>query len=489
MNILLVYLEPLDNEPLGLLYIGTVLQKAGYRVKIVGISRFNPWKRFLKEVLHFKPSVVGLTVTTALADKAQAVAKLVKDNFPKITVIAGGPHPTILPFETLHEGSIDICVIGEGEVTVIDLLTALSSSMPPEEVKGIAYLKEGKLVITEDRGFIQDLDAIPFPDRGLMPKDVIYGRAAYPAGNPCMLLVTVRGCPYQCAFCQPAVAKIFGKRVRRRSPENTVEEIIELKRKYGINGLWINDDTFLLDDHWTARFCDLMLQANLDISWYTNGRLDNVNKDILIKLLRAGCVGLVLTPETGSQRIRNEVLNKNVSDEAILKAYKICHEIGLPVQANIMLASPTETDSDLDSSISLIKKIQPHFMNFSYTTALPGTHIYEKYLRLISASAYYKNYRDYDIGRLKKIDCQISDARLRSAWRYFEKRYSNISFSNRARHFFRYPYFRRIIYKRWKTLIFNRHPNFKHLIFDIAAIIFGSIIYLKNIKSYRGEFE
>jgi radical SAM superfamily enzyme YgiQ (UPF0313 family) len=198
----------------------------------------------------------------------------------------------------------------------------------------------------------------------------------------------------------------------------------------------------------------------------------------------ADCAGLVLTPETGSQRVRNEVLNKKVYDEQIIQAYRLCHEIGLPTQANIMLGSPTETDADLDLSVALIKKIQPHFMNLSYTTALPCTDLSDRYSEELRTSKYYKRYEDYDIARFKKLGTDISDYRLRLAMNLFLRRYSNISFSNRARHFFQFPYFRKILYKRWRTLLFSRHPKFKHLVFDLLAIIAGSLCYLKNRKFY-----
>lgn len=489
MHILLIYLHPLDNEPMGLMYIGTALKKAGHQVKIIGIETHNTQRRLLKEALNFKPDVVGLNITTALANKAQYIAGLIKNNFSEITIIAGGPHPTILPYEVLKEKNIDICVIGEGEITAVDLLKALVSSRQAlEEVKGIAFLRNGDLKVTPGREYIQDLDTLPFVDRELMPKDVIYGRAGYPVGNPCMFLLTARGCPYQCSFCQPTVDKIFGKKVRRRSPENVIQEIIGLKKKYGIHGLWINDDTFLLDNNWTQKFCDLIIREKLDILWCTNGRIDNANEEVLTKMRDAGCVTLVLTPEAGSQRIRNSVFYKNVFDEEIVRVYRLCHKIGLPAQANIMLGSPTETERDLSLSFALIKKIQPHSMNFSYTTALPGTYLHERYTEDIASSPYYQSYENYDIGTFKKFNnTDISDEKLRTAWDFFDTRYSKFSFTNRARQFFRYPYFRKIIFKRWKTLLCSRHPKFRHFLFDLLAITLGSFTYFKNRRLYDAD--
>lgn len=489
MNILLIYLEPLDNEHMGLLYIGTVLKEAGHKVKIIGTERFFPLQKILKEISRFKAQVIGISIPTALVNTAQKIAKFIRQNFPEIKIIAGGPHPTILPFETMQDGNIDICVLGEGELTVIDLIKAISENGPLDEIPGIAYLKGKDLVVTKNREYIDDLDSLPFVDRELLPREIIYGRAGYPLGNPCMLLITIRGCPFRCSFCQPALSKMFGPKIRRRSAENVIAEITMLKKRYGLGGLWILDDTFLIDRNWTEKFCDYMIKEKLNILWHANGRLNRADEDILIKMREAGCVGLVMTPETGSERIRNEILNKGISDEETLGFYKICKKIGIPFQANIMFGSPTETNDELKSSLDLIRKIQPHFMNLSYTTALPGTYLYEKYLDEIKSSAYYRTYENYDIGKLKRLDCDIPDSHLKEAMALLRRLYDRMSFGNRARHFFEFPYFRKILYKRWRTLIFNRHPKFRHFIFDILAIIFGSIIYLKNIRAYKSEIK
>ncbi|MCM8792434.1 MAG: B12-binding domain-containing radical SAM protein [Candidatus Omnitrophica bacterium] len=485
MHILLIYLEPLNNEPLGLMYIGTILKKEGYSVKIIGLKKRNNEKHIFQEIYEFRPSVVGISITTPLADIAQKIACFIKKRFPHIIVVAGGPHPTILPYETLKEKNIDICVIGEGELTIIELLRIISEKKDLRDVKGIAYLETNKLIITPQQDFIEDLDSLPFIDRELMPKSVIYGRAGYPLGNPCMLIIIGRGCPFNCSFCQPTIRRMFGAKLRRRSVENVIEEIVQLKTKYGINGLWITDDTFLVERSWVERFCDYLIKKNIDILWYANGRLNNPDEEILKKMYKSGCRGLVMTPESGSQRIRNEILNKGITDEEIFKAYRICKKIGLPFQANIMLATPTETEEELKSSLSLIKKIQPHFMNLSYTTALPGTYLYERYFNQIKDSLYYRRYSDFDIGRFKKLDCQIEDKKIKKIHRFFEKYYDKTSFRNRARHFLKYPYFRRILYRRWKTLLFSKYPKFLHLGYDIISIILGIIPYIINKNKYK----
>jgi len=470
-RVLLIYLENLDNEPLGLMYIGTVLKKQGYSVKIIGLPNPCSKKYILKETSDFSPLFIGISITTPQADYAQTIARIIKENFPKSIIVAGGPHPTILPFETLREGNIDLCVLGEGELTILELADVLARPGDLRNVRGIAYLKDGHLVFTEQREFIKDLDSLPFVDRELLPKSVIYGRAGYPLGNPCMLLITGRGCLFRCSFCQPTVKRMFGEKMRRRSVENVLAEISQLKERYGIKGLWINDDTFCVDRNWVKKFCSSLIERRIDVMWYANGRFNFFDEEILTLMRNSGCCGLVMTPEVGSQRVRNEILNKDVTDEAIISAYQICKKVGIPFQANIMFASPTETGDELNASFSLIKKIQPHFMNLSYTTALPGTHLYDRYLSKIKDSIYYQSFSDFDIGRFKKLECDIDDKLIQRIHHYFQKYYDNTSFRNRARHFLRYPYFRKIILKRWSTLIFNKHPNFLHLGYDIISII------------------
>lgn len=488
MRILLIYLECLDNEPLGLMYIGTVLRQAGFEVRLIGIDTADYTKDILKEVAGFSPDIVGVSIATPLFDRAQEVTHCIKKHFPGIMILAGGPHPTLLPEQTLKEAAVDLCIVGEGEMTAVELISRIRDKAPFEDVKGIVFFKDGQLRATAPREYIADLDILPFVDRTLVPLSVIYGRAGYPVGNPCVLIVTGRGCPYQCSFCQPTVDRMFGKQLRKRSPENVIQEIRELKDKYGIKGLWINDDTFLADVRWTTAFCDSMIENKLDMLWYANGRINNAQRGVLTKMRDAGCAGIVLTPETGSSRLRNEVLNKNISDEQILNAYRICHKVGIPVQANIMIGSPTETEDELRQSLDLIRRIQPHFMNYSYTTLLPGTSLHERYQQEADASGYYKDCRDYDFGRLKPLNTGISEHMLKKTNALIEKRYSNTSFSNRARHFFRYPYFRKIIFKRWKTLLISPHPKFRHFVFDVLAIVFGSFGYFTHLGFYQKSF-
>jgi radical SAM superfamily enzyme YgiQ (UPF0313 family) len=487
MKILLIYLDPLDNEPIGLMYIGTVLKNEGHTVKLIGIERRYSERSFLKELANFGPDIVGISITTPYANKAEYIARFIKTNFPEIPVIAGGPHPTILPLEVLKEKNIDVCVIGEGERTIIELINHYERrNVPLEDIKGIAFLKNGSLVMTDKRGYIENLDDLPFVDRELLPKKTIFGRAGYPLKNPCMLITTTRGCPYQCTFCQPTVNSLFGRKVRKRSPENVIAEISELKRRYNIGGLWINDDTFALDPRWTSKFCELMNSKGMDILWWANGRVNIIKEDILKKMQEAGCVALIMTFECGSERVRNKILKKGITNTQVINAYNIGHKLGLLLRANIMLGSPTETEEEIQESVMMVKALQPHFVTASYTTPIPGTYMYSELLSKGEIDG-RTDWGFYDISHFKKIDTEVTESRLKEVYRDIQRGYSGHSFTNRARHFFEVPNFRKILFKRWKSLLVNKHPNVKHLLFDIAAITIGSFSYFINKNRYTRQ--
>ena len=485
MRVLLIYLDPLNSEPIGLMYIGTVLKKAAHTVKIIGIEKKNSERIFLREFRRFHPDISGISITTPYANKAEYIAKLIRDNFPGVKIIAGGPHPTILPLETLKNKNIDVCVIGEGERTIIEVIDHYAKrGLALEGIKGIAFLENNSLVMTERRGYIEDLDDLPFVDRELVPEEVFLGRAGYPLKNSCVLITTVRGCPYSCTFCQPTVNAMFGKKMRRRTPENVVSEIRQLKERYHIGGLWINDDTFGFDHEWTCAFCELMIKSRMGIFWWANGRINTVRRDVLEKMQKAGCVFLMMTFECGSERVRNEILKKGVSNAQVMNAYNIVHDLGLLARTNVMLGSPTETEKELEETIEMVKTVQPHFVTASYTTPIPGTYMHNDFLSegLFSGR---QDWEFYDISHFKKNRSDISDTKLKDVYKNIQRGYSGDSFTNRARHFFAVKNFRKILYQRWRSLLISKHPNLKHLFFDIIAIIAGSPNYFINRKRYR----
>jgi radical SAM superfamily enzyme YgiQ (UPF0313 family) len=491
MKIMLIYLESLKVMPMGLMYIGTVLKENGNDVKIIGLpgTSKESGQDIQRELATYMPEVVGISVCTYEVVKSIGVAKAVKEYDSGIKVIAGGPHPSILPTDLLlRSNDIDICVIGEGELTVVGLVNAIEKGADLGKVKGISFRNaEGDPVVTARREFIANLDDLPFIDRGLLPIDILTRRGGYPVGYPNMYVVTSRGCPFQCTFCKPTEDIVFGNKIRRRSVQNVINEVRLLKERYDIGGLWINDDTLFTSKAWLNEFCDQMIREHLQITWAANGRLSPVvTEETLSKMRLAGCVYLVMTFETGSERVRNQILNKAVSNEDVCKYLGIVKRSKIPFQSNIMIGSPTETIDELFESVTMIDAIKPSYMNMSFTTLMPGTYLYEEY----KDQEGYEYLRDDEYihsGWWARSDgcSKIPKEFKELVYFYFLHKYTNRAPYARFRNFVENSYARSMFFFRLRTLILKKNKNMKHFLYDIYLLGVGMILY--SIEKMLGD--
>jgi len=489
MRIMLICLESLKIIPMGLMYIGTVLKESGNDVRIIGLPGTSKEsdKDIERELAIYMPEVVGISVCTYEVFKSIGVAKAVKEYDSGIKLIAGGPHPSILPTDLLlRSNDIDICVIGEGELTIVELVNAIQKDEDLRGIKGISFRnEEGSPVVTERREFIRNLDDLPFIDRGLLPIDILTRRGGYPVGYPNMYIVTSRGCPYQCTFCKPTEDIIFRNKIRRRSVQNVINEIKLLKEMYDIGGLWINDDTLFTSKAWLNEFCDQMIQEHLQITWAANGRLSPVvSEETLNKMKLAGCVYLVMTFEAGSERVRNQILDKGLSNDEIYKYLDIVERSKIPFQSNIMIGSPTETIDELFESVRMIDAIKPSYMNVSFTTLMPGMYLYEEYKEK------YEYLRDDEYIHsgwwARSEGCaEIPKEFQELVYFYFLGRYTNTSAYARFRNFIENSYARSMFFFRLKTLLLKKNKNIKHFLYDIYLLALGMILY--SIEKVLGD--
>lgn len=482
MKIMLISQESLKIMPMGLMYIGTVLKGDGKDVKIIGLdlSNGNYEQRLRRELAIYDPDVVGISVLTPYVLSAVNVANIVKDFDSGIKVIVGGPHPSIMPTDLLSRSeNIDICVIGEGERTIVELVNAIQTGEDLDQVNGISFRNEGgEPAVTSRREFIANLDELPFIDRALLPYDVLTKRGGYPVGYPSTYLVTSRGCPFQCTFCKPTEDIIFGRKIRRRSVQNVITEIKMLKDRYDIGGLWINDDTLFTNKIWLDEFCDRMLQENLQISWAANGRLAPlVTEERLRRMKQAGCIYLVMTFEAGSERVRNDVLNKRVTNADVSKYLDIARRSQIPFQSNIMIDSPTETIDELYESVRLIDEVKPNYMNISFTTLMPGMYLYDEYKEKLG---YLKGdgYILFDGHTKPEGYSKIPKEFQELVYTYFFDKYTSGAPYARFRNFIENSYSRRMFYFRVKTLLFKKNKNLKHLLYDLYLLGYGMILYV-----------
>jgi radical SAM superfamily enzyme YgiQ (UPF0313 family) len=347
--------------PLGLLYIGAVLESDGHEVRIVPADLLGlGWNQVAGEIREFEPELIGVTSTTENRFQSFKLVRVAKKTRPEALTIMGGPHASMAAEDCLeHIPELDIACRGEGEQTVRDLCSVLDEKKDLNElssVAGIAYRANGKLVSNPRREPIDDLDSIPRPAYHLVPFDKYNFRFEVPGKGmlPAVNMMSSRGCPFNCNFCATPIN--WGRAVRMRSPENIVEEIEFLKDTYGAKVIFFFDDTLNTSPKRVHEICGLIIKRKLDIYFKCDIRLDVIDKPLIEKMKQAGLFHLSFGLEAGSERVRNEVVNKKVDIDDFHNLVKWCQELDIIPNAFFIFSHPTETWEEAQETIDIIEK-------------------------------------------------------------------------------------------------------------------------------------
>ena len=368
--------------PNGLCYLAASTRKAGYKTEIIDAHAMNlPNNKLADLIINKNPKYVGISANTINIYSAADLAKKIKNLNSKIKIIVGGPHITPVPVETMKRfPEIDIGVIGEGEITIVDLLNTIEKENDLKDVRGIVYRKGKEIVITEKREFIKNLDRLPPPAFDLLPDFKKYYKP--PAwslhGKMSALLITSRGCPAQCTFCDRAV---FGNICRAHSAKYVMRIIRELYYKYGVRHLRLNEDNLLLFKNRLKEICKTIIKERLEISWSCFARVDYVNLEILQLMKRAGCWQISYGIESGEQKIL-DVEKKNLTLDQIERAVKLTKKVGIRVVGFNMIGHPLETIKSMKKTIDFNKRLKVDDFKAEFLTPFPGTELYytaEKY--------------------------------------------------------------------------------------------------------------
>jgi len=361
--------------PLGLAYLASFIEIDSHEVRIVDSNILGyEIKDVEAEIRDFNPHLIGITATTSCIYSAYKVAKVAKNINPKIKVVAGGPHVTFTAKETLQECLfIDIVVRGEGEETFRELVNNLEFSPENisslEKIKGITFRNDGKIIETENRPLIKNLDNVPFPAYHLLPMDRYKLK-----GKRFAAIMTSRGCPFSCIFCSSS--QLFGKAWRARNAENIVKEIKLLQGEYRVREIEILDDTFTLNTGRVKKICNLLTKENLDVSWSCSSRVDTIDQSLAEKLKKTGCHTIYLGIESGSQKILNKI-SKGITLAQAEKAINLIKKVKLNSFGSFMIGIPGETAKTIKKTINFAKKLSPTFAQFTICTPYPGTKLFE----------------------------------------------------------------------------------------------------------------
>lgn len=339
-------------------------------------SFFNNRNEVIEKIIDIQPDIIAMTVVADDFLWAFDWSRKLKNLF-EIPIVFGNVGPTFDPEFTLKSGVVDFVVKGEGELVFLELLTALENKLNFSHILGLSYVQNGQVFNNNMRALIQDLDSLPFPD-----KDIYYELAPY--FNYGYTIMSGRGCPYKCTFCDNNSSMdlykesgVKGKWTRRRSPENVIEELKIAKDKYKINHIRFNDEDFSYSKKWSKEFCRLYKESGLNIPWFAWVYPNTIDDEIAQEMADAGCVSVEMGIQSGSSRIRNEIMHRRTTDLQILNASVALKKAKIHFTIDIILGTPTETIEDLDSTINLILKCDPDFIYIFWMRFYDSTEIYK----------------------------------------------------------------------------------------------------------------
>ncbi len=345
-------------------------------------------KEIIERIESYLPEVVVITVPfSGWSSAAFGVAALVKRVSKETTTVLIGLHPSARPTECLRQPNVDFVVIGEPEKTVLELASFLEQGRRNElhKVKGIGFVENGETKINASRPFIEDLDSLPFPARHLLPMKQFFEAAAKMpiSGNlrkPSVRMLTSRGCPYGCIFCSNHL--VMGKKWRARSTGNVISEIEHIISTYGVHQIDFLDDNIAFDRKRLMSICNLIIEKDLNIEWCTpNGvRADSLDEELLRKMRKAGCVSILIAPESGVQRVVDQIIKKKQDLKKVEEVVIAARKLGIRVGCFFIIGIIGETKEDIKATIRYaykLRKLGADRFYFSYATPLYGTELHK----------------------------------------------------------------------------------------------------------------
>jgi len=384
-----ITLRGILTPPLALLFIGETVRQQGHELKIIDRNIDCFTKNTIKK---FKPDVVGISVFTGpLIKDAISISSFIKRELGSRTkIVWGGIHPSLLPEQTVSNNFVDIVVVGEGEITFAELLNALDDKKPLKDVKGICYKENGQVIKTEERKFA-DLNNLPPTNWGLINAKKYLDLE--------IVMVTSRGCPYNCYFCYNQ--EFHKRKWRAQSAERVLEEISQIERITTNRYLKFHDDNFTVDKKRTLK---IFKGLSNKYSLFIETRPEYVDKDFLEALKKFRKVWLFIGVESGSETLLKN-MNKKATLDMFRKTFKLINTYkNVFTTASVILGLPGETYKESLQTVAFVKSLKPTWITYCAFTSYPGSHYYNDLIRkhMLKTPSMTSEWANYtpDIGKL-----------------------------------------------------------------------------------------
>jgi anaerobic magnesium-protoporphyrin IX monomethyl ester cyclase len=392
------------SPPLGLAYIASALMADGHRVSAVdlNVSGLN-LNRIAGIIERERPDVVGISAMTETITNGLAVARAVKSIAPETIIVVGGAHPTILPLEVLAEDAVDYVVVGAGERTMVDLVSALGGDGPElSDIPGLGFKTPDPHV--NERGPLLHPDDLLFPARELFPIEFYE--------EPYNVLTATGSCPYRCPFC--SASAVWEGRRNARSPKSVVEELRTLQRSYGVDYVFFSDDIFTLDRRWVHGLLEEMKTLDLPMRWGCATRADLVDPELLHAMAAGGCEGIQYGVESGSQQILDTV--KHIKKERVLAAVNAAVAEGIEIACSFMVPFPDDTMETIAETGEFMREISDAHakLMLNYTCPFPGTYFCD-HAEELGLTILPETWAEYDAKHVVMETRNLSAAQIQTA--------------------------------------------------------------------------
>lgn len=358
--------------PLGLLQVAAMLERAGHSVAALDFSVMPMDGRLQRHIERHDPTFIGFSCTAPCLPNVQQMVREIRDMGCKAVLVCGGYDATSRPDVYLRRGLADVVVLGEGEYTTPRLIAEWPNI---EQIPGLAFLRDGKVVRTGEGARVKDLDALPYPARHLLDMSMYKLAPGYRRSPKATSVFFHRGCPHRCTFCDRT---IFGQKLTLRSVDSIIAELQFLERTYGVREFRFHDDRFLVHPRRAEELLDRMIELDLGYTWLCAERVDRLDARLLRKMAQAGCFRIESGVEAGSQRVL-DLIEKGIQKQTARDHMAKAKEAGVSVLSNFILGFPTETRDEMLETIDFALELDPDYAAFFMFQPYPGTDVAEQF--------------------------------------------------------------------------------------------------------------
>jgi anaerobic magnesium-protoporphyrin IX monomethyl ester cyclase len=351
--------------PLELAQTAALLRKHGFSVGIIEANALH----FIHEIVvtmvkKYCPHYVVIPSAWASINDDLILARSIKDSLPETKIIFCGVNLTVEPALALDSGLVDYVILGEPEMTCLEIIRGIWD-------KNVAYMASGKIV-KKECSLLDDLDQLPFPARDLLPNKNYC--SPFTLSNPFTFMYSGRGCSYKCIFCPSSIW--YSHKVRQRSIENIMSEIEEVVEKYKIRDIIFRDPSFTIDREQTVRICEEIIKANYKINWRCFSHVNDIDEELLKLMRRAGCYQISYGFETGSPEVLKHLLKASTIERGY-EVSRLTRNAGIEISGSFMLGLPGESKKTINETITFSRKLRLDYAQFQFAIPVPGTKFYE----------------------------------------------------------------------------------------------------------------